>query len=91
MNENTGTKEERISPAEMKISGEKSFWGGGGGGVYTIQRRLALPRETLAVPTFAELAVLTLESEGSRFLGKYQSHANETTIYVVSGVRLFTI
>ena len=90
MNENTDTKEERVSPAEMKISGEKSFWGEGGG-VYTIQHRLALPRGTLAVPTFAELAVLTLETEGSRFLGEYQSHANETTIYVVSGVRLFTI
>ncbi len=56
-----------------------------------IQIRKRSARETLAVPTFAELAVLTLETEGSRFLGKYQSHANETAMYVVSGVRLFTI
>ncbi len=36
-------------------------------------------------------AVLTLETEASRFLGNYQSHTNETAIYVVSGVCLFRI
>ena len=37
------------------------------------------------------VAILTLETEASRFLGKYQSYANETTICVVSGVCLFRI
>ena len=36
-------------------------------------------------PDFCRISSLTLETEGSRFLGKYQSHANETAIYVVSG------
>ena len=40
---------------------------------------------------FCCIAILTLETEASRFLGKYQSYANETAIYVVSGVCLFRI
>ncbi len=39
----------------------------------------------------AYIAILSLETEASRFLGKYQSYANETAIYVVSGVCLFRI
>ncbi len=35
--------------------------------------------------------IFTLETETSRFLGNYQSHANETAIYLVSGVCLFGI
>ena len=40
---------------------------------------------------FCSIAFLALDTKGSRFLGKYQSHANETAIYVVSGVCLFKI
>ncbi len=35
--------------------------------------------------------IFTLETETSRFLGNYQSHENETAIYVVSGVCLLRI
>ena len=35
--------------------------------------------------------ILTLEQQGSLFLGNYQLHANETAIYVVSGVCLLRI
>ena len=35
--------------------------------------------------------IFTLETEASRFFGNYQSPANETAIYLVSGVCLFRI
>ncbi len=40
---------------------------------------------------FCSIAFLALDTKGSRFVGKYQSHANETAMYVVSGVCLFKI
>ena len=40
---------------------------------------------------FCSNRIFALETETSRFLGNYQLHANETAIYVVSGVCLFRI
>ncbi len=49
------------------------------------------PPASVSGVTFAIIAILTLETKASRFLRKYQSHANETAIYVVSSVCLLRI